>query len=188
MVIAAWRGAARVDFDSLLVIAPRHPPRFEHVAHMIEHRTLSATDLKLGVRAEDAFTESGLGGDGLPVEVIVLDTIGDLAAVYGIADIAFVGGSLVPHGGHNPLEPAQFGVPTVMGPSFGNFRDIVGRMQGSDGIRIVEDDIELGDVLVELLTNKEAAKAMGERGRKVFEAQSGGTARAVEALAGLVKQ
>jgi 3-deoxy-D-manno-octulosonic-acid transferase len=188
MLIAAWRGAARVDLNSLLVIAPRHPQRFEHVARMAEYRTLTASGLKVGARSEDAFTESGLGGDGLPVEVIVLDTIGDLAAVYGIADLAFVGGSLVQHGGHNPLEPAQFGVPVVMGSSFENFRDIVANMQAADGIRIVRDKVGLEAALVDLLNDREAARAMGERGRQVFEAQSGATARAVEALVGLVKQ
>jgi 3-deoxy-D-manno-octulosonic-acid transferase len=188
MVVAAWRGAARVDLNSLLVIAPRHPQRFEHVARMVQYRTLRVDDLKAGVRSEEAFTVTGLGGDGLPVEVIVLDTIGDLAAVYGIADLAFVGGSLVQHGGHNPLEPAQFGVPVVMGSSFENFRDIVANMQAVDGIRVVQDDVELEHALVELLTDRATAKAMGERGRQIFEAQSGVTGRAVEALTSLVKQ
>ena len=73
----------------------------------------------------------------------MLDTIGDLAAVYGLASVAFVGGSLVPKGGHNPLEPAQFGVPAVMGPSYENFRDIVAEMQAADAIRIVKDGEEL---------------------------------------------
>src|ERR1039458_1291899 len=128
--------------------------------------------------------------DGAPsrLEIVLLDTIGDLAAVYGAADVAFVGGSLVPRGGHNPLEPAQFGVPVVMGPSFENFRDIVTKMQEADGIRIVRDKDELETALIELLTDHEAARAMGERGRRVFEEQQGATARAVEALVGLVRQ
>jgi len=148
---------------------------------------LPASDLKVGVRSENAFTESEWG-DGLPVEVIVLDTIGDLAAVYGVADVAFVGGSLVERGGHNPLEPAQFGVPVVMGPSFENFREIVAKMQAADGIRIVQDEDGLEAAMVELLTDREAARAMGERGRAVFEAQSGATGRAVEALVRLVQR
>jgi 3-deoxy-D-manno-octulosonic-acid transferase len=120
--------------------------------------------------------------------VLVLDTLGDLAAVYGLADVAFVGGSLVRRGGHNPLEPAQFGVPVVMGPSFENFRDIVTKMQAADGIRIVRDKVGLEAALIELLTDREAARAMGERGRAVFESQQGATARAVEALVGLVRR
>jgi 3-deoxy-D-manno-octulosonic-acid transferase len=99
----------------------------------------------------------------------------------------FVGGSLVDRGGHNPLEPAQFGVPVVIGPSFENFRDIVAKMQVADAIRIVQDMHDLEAALIELLTDREAARSMGERGRKVFEAQQGATARAVEALLRLVK-
>jgi 3-deoxy-D-manno-octulosonic-acid transferase len=189
LVVSAWRGVVRTDFNALLVIAPRHPENFREVgARAFEYRVFSAVDdLCIGARSEESFTTSGKGGDGLPVELIVLDTIGDLAAVYGIADVAFVGGSLVKRGGHNPLEPAQFGVPVVMGPSFENFRDVVGKMIEADGIRIVPDEDGLETALVELLTDRVAAKAMGERGRQVFEAQSGATGRAVEALVGLVK-
>jgi 3-deoxy-D-manno-octulosonic-acid transferase len=115
-------------------------------------------------------------------QTVVLDTIGDLAAVYGVADVAFVGGSLVQSGGHNPLEPARFGVPVVMGGSYENFREIVERMRAADGIRLVADAEELGGVLLGLLRDREAARALGERGRRVFEAQQGATARTVAAL------
>jgi 3-deoxy-D-manno-octulosonic-acid transferase len=94
---------------------------------------------------------------------------------------------LAKKGGHNPLEPALFGVPVVMGPSFENFRDIVSKMQSVGGIRIVQDKEELEGASVELLTNREAAKAMGERGRQVFEAQQGATARAVEAIIAMLQ-
>jgi 3-deoxy-D-manno-octulosonic-acid transferase len=124
----------------------------------------------------------------LTERIVVLDTIGDLAAVYGVADVAFVGGSFVERGGHNPLEPAQFGVPVVMGTSYENFRDVVGKMIAEDGIRIVQDKAELETALVELLTNREAARAMGERGRRVFEEQQGATGRAVAALVGMVQR
>jgi 3-deoxy-D-manno-octulosonic-acid transferase len=122
------------------------------------------------------------------LEVVLLDTIGDLAAVYGVADVAFVGGSLIERGGHNPLEPAQFGVPVVMGPSYENFREIVGKMIAEDGIRIVQDKDELEAALIGQLTNREEARAMGERGRRVFERQQGATGRAVAALAGMVRR
>ena len=72
--------------------------------------------------------------------VLVLDTIGDLASVYSVGAVAFIGGSLVAKGGHNPLEPAQFGVPVVMGQSYENFREIVGAMRDADAIRIVGRD------------------------------------------------
>lgn len=127
--------------------------------------------------AEDVFP-----GATPAVSVIVLDTIGDLAAVYGLADVVFVGGSLVPRGGHNPLEPARFGVPVVLGPSFENFRDVVAVMQAANGILIVKDEEEFTSALIDLLTNSERAHSLGERGQSVFEREGGATIRSIQAL------
>jgi 3-deoxy-D-manno-octulosonic-acid transferase len=198
MAIQAWEGRVRREIGALLVIAPRHPERFGEVeATVMEFCYLKASDW---VTSKDvsllAQINPGLDGKTAPnslpgtegrLEVVLLDTIGDLAAVYGIADVAFVGGSLVRRGGHNPLEPAQFGVPVVMGSSYENFRDVVGKMMVADGIRIVQDKDELETALVELLTDREAAWAMGERGRQVLKEQQGATGRAVAALLGLVR-
>jgi 3-deoxy-D-manno-octulosonic-acid transferase len=171
---------------ALLVIAPRHPQRFGQAWTIAaEFPMLSATDMIAGTSSGEAKDCDGKGG---PVEIVLLDTIGDLAAVYGVADVAFVGGSLVQRGGHNPLEPAQFGVPVVMGRSWENFRDIVGKMQDEYALRGVRDQDDLERVLVELLTDRAQARAMGERGRAVFEAQSGATGRAVEALVAMVQR
>jgi 3-deoxy-D-manno-octulosonic-acid transferase len=164
--------------ETLLVLAPRHPERFDEIAKLATHLGSTVRATQLLQRGE---------GTVLTERIVVLDTIGDLAAVYGVADVAFVGGSFVERGGHNPLEPAQFGVPVVMGPSYENFRDVVGKMIVEDGIRIVQDKDELEMALVELLTDREKAKAMGERGRQVFEAQSGATGRAIAALVGMVR-
>jgi 3-deoxy-D-manno-octulosonic-acid transferase len=179
IILNAWQDLPQRDSGLLLVLAPRHPERFSFVSSIID--TFSADASKL---------ESLKGPKGFAIEydVIVLDTIGDLAAVYGVADVAFVGGSLVERGGHNPLEPAQFGVPVVMGPSYENFRDVVGKMIAEDGIRIVQDKDELETALIELLTDREKARAMGERGRRVFEEQQGATGRAVVALVGMVQR
>jgi 3-deoxy-D-manno-octulosonic-acid transferase len=179
MALAAWKRTFGTKLDPMLVLAPRHPERFKAVETLLAGLTHESY-----ARASDFGPQRA--GNGF-LDIVLLDTIGDLAAVYGIADVAFVGGSLVGRGGHNPLEPAQFGVPVVMGPSFENFRDVVAKMQAADGIRIVKDDVELAHTLVELLNDRDAAKAMGERGRAVFEAQSGATGRTVEALVGLVK-
>ena len=94
----------------------------------------------------------------------MLDTIGELASVYSLAAVAFVGGSLVPAGGHNPLEPAQFGVPIVMGPHYANFRAITDDLRAHDAIRIVEG-AGLAQMLADLLTNADEAKALGENAR-----------------------
>ena len=113
---------------------------------------------------------------------ILVDTIGDLAAVYELASVAFVGGSLVRKGGHNPLEAARFGVPVVMGQSYENFRDVVERRGAADGIVSVENREEFEAALIDLVRNRQRAEAIGQRGQAVFEAQAGATARTVEAL------
>jgi 3-deoxy-D-manno-octulosonic-acid transferase len=132
--------------------------------------------------SEHVGADNGAEISSLGIDVVLLDTIGDLAAVYGVADVAFLGGSLVRKGGHNPLEPAQFGVPVVMGPSYENFRDVVTKLREVDGIRIVHDEVELGGMVAELLANRDEAKAIGEAGRRVFEEQQGATARSVRAI------
>jgi 3-deoxy-D-manno-octulosonic-acid transferase len=92
-----------------------------------------------------------------------------------------VGGSLVAAGGHNPLEPAQFGVPIVMGPHYANFRAIVDDLRGHDAIRIAAKE-DLAVTLIELLEDRSAADAMGERAKQVFERQAGATGRCVQGL------
>jgi 3-deoxy-D-manno-octulosonic-acid transferase len=188
-VVEAWMKAA-LPSDAVLVIAPRHPERFEEVWQIaFDFPALRATDLLAGKRRENAVQREYPDGESLKtVDIILLDTIGDLAAVYGIADVAYVGGSMMERGGHNPLEPAQFGVPVLMGRSYENFREIVGRMIAVDGIHIVKDEQDLAVSFEALLTDHEAAKAMGEQGRRVFEEQQGATGRTVEALVGLVKR
>jgi 3-deoxy-D-manno-octulosonic-acid transferase len=202
MVLHAWQDLPQRDSAVLLVLAPRHPERFGFVESIVDTFYARASALE-SLREADGFR--------IVYDVIVVDTIGDLAAVYGIADVAFVGGSLVKRAGHNPLEPAQFGVPVVIGPSFENFRDVVAKMQAADAIRIIGGDKtaglstpaslheasgrddsarvsgELEAVLLELLTDREAARAMGERGRRVFEEQQGATGRAVAAIVEMVR-
>jgi 3-deoxy-D-manno-octulosonic-acid transferase len=198
MVIQAWEGRVRREIGALLVMAPRHPERFGEVEATVTEFCYVKASGWVASKDGALLAQINPGWDGKPapnrlpgtegrLEIVLLDTIGDLAAVYGIADVAFVGGSLVRRGGHNPLEPAQFGVPVVMGPSYENFRDVVGKMIAEDGIRIVQDKEELEPALVEMLTDREAARAMGERGRQVFEEQQGATGRAVAALVGMVR-
>ncbi len=186
-VVHGWMKGA-LPLETLLVLAPRHPERFNEAWDVAyDFPALKATDLNRGHSNENAVQRDYPDGKSLnSADIVLLDTIGDLAASYQIADIAYVGGSMMQRGGHNPLEPAQFGVPIVMGKSYENFRDIVGKLIETDSIRIVNDEAELAIAFEELLTNREAAKAMGERGRKVFEAQQGATGRAVAAVMELI--
>ncbi|HEY4356716.1 MAG TPA: 3-deoxy-D-manno-octulosonic acid transferase [Acidobacteriaceae bacterium] len=180
ILLAAWQSRPRTERNALLVLAPRHPERFATVETLL--RAFSY------IKASDwtNSTEDALPHAGMQPEIVLLDTIGDLAAVYGVADVAFVGGSLVPRGGHNPLEPAQFGVPVLMGPSFENFRDIVRRMKNAGAIRLAANRDEVEEALTTMLTNRDEALAMGERGRDVFEQQQGATDRTVDALKSLI--
>lgn len=171
-VLAAWAQGAP---GTLLVLAPRHPERFAAAEALLDKSTLLKASMDapaLRTRPDPAHR----------ADVVLLDTIGDLAAVYGVADVAFIGGSLVKRGGHNPLEPAQFGVPVIMGPSYENFRDIVGRMVAAEAITIVKNQEELAQAFAALLSDTERARALGDRGRRVFEEQQGATARAVGAV------
>ncbi len=118
-------------------------------------------------------------------QILLLDTIGELASVYSLATVAFVGGSLVPAGGHNPLEPAQFSVPIVMGPHYANFRAITEDLLANNAICITEKG-KLAEVLAGLLCNRTKAEAMGERATQVFEQQAGATERCVDAIGELL--
>jgi 3-deoxy-D-manno-octulosonic-acid transferase len=121
--------------------------------------------------------------NGEPVSgaVLLVDTIGELAALYALADVAFVGGSLVPRGGHNIIEPAQHGVAILVGNHTGNFRDIVGLFQSRDAVRIV-GLAELPLVLMELLENDHERQALGRRAAETMRSQMGAAARAADAL------
>ncbi len=187
-VIEGWQKGA-LPHAAMLVLAPRHPERFEEVWKLAKSfPAIRATDLLRGSTAANAVADTYSNGQSFDIaDIILLDTIGDLASVYGIADVAFLGGSLLPRGGHNPLEPAQFGVPIIMGRSFENFRDIVADLQQAEGIRIVQNELELAEAFEHLLTDKQAARTMGENGRTVFHQRQGATARAVEAIVTLVR-
>jgi 3-deoxy-D-manno-octulosonic-acid transferase len=176
MLLDEWPKVLEAHPESVLILAPRRPERFGIVAGLIE---TAGFDL---VRASELVPNRAQKNDG----IILLDTIGDLASVYALGTVAFVGGSLVPMGGHNPLEPARFGVPVLMGRSSENFREIVEAMCSAKAIRIVEPS-GLGRTITELLQEDDRARQMGEQGRKVFTAQAGATARTVECLLGLLR-
>jgi 3-deoxy-D-manno-octulosonic-acid transferase len=188
-MIEGWMKGA-LPFHAVLVLAPRHPERFEKAFQIaFKFPVLKASSMLAGQRRQQAVCRSLPDGHSLEtMDIVLLDTIGDLAALYGIADIAYVGGSLLERGGHNPLEPAQFGVPVLMGASYENFREIVTRMIEANAIRIVRNELELGIALKELLSCPDEARALGERGRAVFEQQQGATARTVAAILTMIER
>ncbi len=158
--------------DAVTILAPRHPERFGEVADLLKRRGVQWMR-----RSQWAESPEQLE----PGTVFLLDSIGELASVYSLAQAAFIGGSLVPSGGHNPLEAAQFGVPVAMGTSYENFRGIVEKLREHDAIRIVRAN-ELKEALAELMAGTPESIAMGAQGREVFESEAGATQRAVQAL------
>jgi 3-deoxy-D-manno-octulosonic-acid transferase len=182
-LVDAWPRLIAEDPQLVLVLAPRHPERFGAVASLLDKsgvlwskRTSWMPEAAVAARAHRALR---------PGEIVLLDTIGELASVYSLAAVAFVGGSLVPAGGHNPLEPAQFAVPIAMGPHYANFAAITDGLRGSDALRITAKE-DLGSTLIELLGDRAAAQAMGARARRVFEQQAGATERCVQAICELL--
>jgi len=167
--------ALTVAVPSLIcILAPRHPERFAAVAHLLQQRGI-------------AFTRRSQWTGQPLASVFLLDSVGELASIYSLADVAFVGGSIVNAGGHNPLEPAQFAVPVVMGESYENFRGIVAAMREANAIEIVARK-ELCATLANLLSDAQHAAALGEAGQRVFLAESGATARTVGALLPLLRR
>ena len=154
---------------AVMILAPRHPERFATVAALLEQMSIRY------------YRRSGWGGEALSGGVFLLDTIGELAALYALADVAFVGGSLVPRGGHNIIEPAQHGVAIVVGNHTENFRDIVNLFQSRDAVRVV-GPAELPLMFLELLANDSERRALGHRAAEAMQSQLGATARTVSAL------
>ena len=176
VLLEAWPRLLLADPALAMVLAPRHPDRFHAVAAMLE-RSGIAWVKRSDWNAQPAATQKTLR----PGEILLLDTIGELASVYSLASVAFVGGSLVPAGGHNPLEPAQFGVSVVMGPHYANFRTIAEDLRAHNALCIAPKE-ELAAALIDLLHDRPRAAAMGERARKVFEQQAGATSRSIDTL------
>ena len=154
---------------AVMVLAPRHPERFGEVTELLN---------QLGIRF---WRRSLWGGEPIFAGVLLIDTIGELAALYALADVAFVGGSLVPRGGHNIIEPALHGVAIVVGNHTENFRDIVSLFQGRDAVRVV-GPAELPLVLMELISNPAERAELGRRAAETIRAQMGATERTMQAL------
>ena len=169
---------AGLDADGaapFLILAPRHPERFDAVAGLLRER-----GVVFGRRSRPGEVPDS-------ADAFLIDTIGELARAYRLARMAFVGGSLVPTGGHNPLEPAVWGVPVLSGPNVHNFREVYREMTESGAARLVADTAELRVAAAVWLDDVKLARAAGAAGRDVVEANRGATARTVDALLKLVE-
>ena len=158
-----------------MILAPRHPERLADVIRLLE-----SMSIRFRRRSE-------WNGQTLAASVLLVDTMGELAALYALADVAFVGGSLVPRGGHNIIEPAQHGVAIVVGTFTENFRDIVGLFQRREAVRVVGPS-ELPLVFMELVDNSQERIALGRRAAETVQSQTGATARTAEVLQRLLRE
>ncbi|MCA9026244.1 MAG: 3-deoxy-D-manno-octulosonic acid transferase [Planctomycetaceae bacterium] len=171
--------ALREEFPDLrLILVPRHAERFEEVAKMVESSGLTL------VRRSDVQAGRTFSGNFSPTSrpVALLDTLGELTDCWGLADIAFVGGSLTSRGGQNMIEPASYGAAVIVGPNTHNFRDVVEGLQFHDGIRILQNSKELTSAVRQLLLNPTAARRQGEAAQAFVLTQQGATDRTLQIL------
>ena len=168
--------AASVPSHAITILAPRHPERFDAVAAILAARGVRHVRRSQWMTAPHPLH---------PGTFFLLDSIGELASVYSLASVAVIGGGFLVPGGHNPLEPAQFGVPIVMGPHYENFRGIVEKLHETNAVTIAKPP-DLPGAIRNLLDDSDAAKAMGARALAVFESESGATERAVSTLLALL--
>jgi 3-deoxy-D-manno-octulosonic-acid transferase len=174
LVLHAFEEVLRRFPRAVLLLAPRHPERFLEVRALLERR-----ELRFWRRS---------GFEPVPIHggVLLIDSIGELRSLYALADVAFVGGSLVARGGHSMIEPAQHGVAIVVGKHTENFRDLVTRLVRQAAIRIAEPE-ELASVLVELLANEGERELLGRRAQELLEEERGSTERTIARLRALLE-
>ena len=164
-----------------MIIVPRHKERFDEVARLIQERGCRLIRRSAFIDKQNSLIEANGFADG--PEVGLLDTLGELAACWGLADIAFVGGSLTNRGGQNMIEPAGYGAAVLFGPNTWNFKDITEALLSLDAARVVSGPDELREAIRQLLCHPDEAHRMGQAARAFVAAQRGATLRTVDLIA-----
>jgi len=173
LILDAHRELCRRFPDALLILAPRHPQRFDDVAQLCE------TQWETARRSQQEPVTA-------QTQVYLADTLGELETLYAISDVAFVGGSLVPLGGHNVVEPASLGRFTLCGPSIENFADVAEPLQAAGALKCVADAQALAKALIAAFDAPEETACKGKRGQQVVTQQRGALARTLAGLAQLL--
>jgi 3-deoxy-D-manno-octulosonic-acid transferase len=179
LMLAAFKRARESHPDARLLIAPRHPERFQEVAGLLEK-----SGLRWSRRSEPASTRDSTS------DVVMLDTIGELGAIYSLADLVFVGGSIARHGGHNVLEPAAQGVCTITGPYTQNFAWITNAMLNEEALVQLPESAnlaeELSSIINQLLSDEKRRREIGARARSVCQRNQGATEKTIEMISQLI--
>ncbi len=167
LVLEAFRTLREKHPDLLLILVPRHPERFDRVDGLCQRAGFKVTRRGRGQTASRA------------TQVYLGDTMGDLMLLFGASDVAFVGGSLVDHGGHNVLEPAALGVPVVTGTSHFNFLEITRALESAGGLLTVQNERGLANSVSMLLEDEVQRREMGQAGQALVENNRGALDRLV---------
>ncbi len=175
LVLDAYQEIIKTFPDLLLILVPRHPERFKSVGQLVVNRGCS-----LVCRS----TEGRVTQD---TQVLLVDTMGELLMLLGVADVAFVGGSLAPNGGHNLLEPVVWGLPVVAGPHLFNFLEVSQKLKEAEALTIVRDAAELTATVLTWCSDPVARMQAGEAGYKVLAANRGATDRLMTLVQGQIR-
>ena len=170
LLLSAHRQLLKHFPEALLVLVPRHPQRFDDVAQLCERDGWEVSRRS----QQQPVTPS--------TQVYLGDTLGELSALYGAGSVAYVGGSLVPLGGHNVLEPAALGKPVVCGPSLENFSDVAEPLLAAKALTVVDSVAALASALAEYIACPQRARQAGEAGQAVIEAHRGALSRTLDGL------
>jgi len=170
IVLDAHRRLLQQFPDLLLILVPRHPERFKDACDLTQKRGFSFI-----LRSSGEIPSSS-------TQVVIGDTMGELMMLYGIADLAFVGGSLVERGGHNPLEPAAHAIPVLMGPHIWNFKDICAKLQQAEGLITVTDVVSLQKEVANLLQDDDYRRYYGRHAVEVLHQNQGALQRLLQLL------
>lgn len=170
--------------DLRLILVPRHQERFEEVAGIIKSYGLPLTR-RSNQREHDVSTILPFSNSETPA-VCLLDTLGELKACWGLADLAFVGGSLTKRGGQNMIEPAGYGTALMFGPNTWNFKDVVDALIQHRAATVVQNQEELLATLIDWLNDPQKAKEQGKRAQKFVVNQRGATNRTVNLMIPLI--
>lgn len=179
VVIDAFRRVRQTHSGARLLIAPRHPERFDEVASLLSNAGFSSVRRSATPSAEDA-----------DADVVLLDSIGELRAVYPLADVAFVGGSIAQHGGHSLIEPGAHGVCTITGPHMQNFAAVTQALLDEEAlIQLSESDepaAKLARVFSELLSDEPRRRSIAHRAKAVCDRNRGATERTIDLISHLL--
>jgi len=156
IVLDAFNAILETITDALLIVVPRHLERFNKVKSLIDDQGFKFSSRS---KKEDVTND---------VQVLLGDTMGELNFLYSVSDVAFVGGSLIDHGGQNLLEPAAQGLPLCSGPSVRNFVEISDQLKKASGLTIIKDKKELADYFIDLVNDEHNLQKTGQASKNVF--------------------